>query len=561
MALSSIWIIKGIDARGADLLLSRIVPWGINGALTPISINSSLKPVDGLVSDLILDNHSLCRFASNDVYQPGFFISFEFAEPVDIFGFRFAGPSPQMWLYRHQISDGFNTCTLEGVPWVDSNLSPKPTKPLNFMSLPDTWVGNANMGSRAFRGCGVSADGKTILALYRNSAPFLSSDGGLTWVVASGAGTSSDWAGCAISDDVSVIACAPNGGYLRLSADGGATWTQVTSAGSRNWQQVYVSRSGQCLIAAGGIGQLWVSTDRGVNWVNKGSGSLYWRSCAISDDGLVSVALSSSGASYITYDGWVTRTLISSVNAWNGNCASMSADASVILICNDSGALLSKDGGASWVSQAYRKTAGNVPISCVVSTDGSVLMVGHMVGGVGYVSVSYNAGETWIDEGLPAATSAPNQVSTSSDGYLSVGGVYAGFLYLKIKPDPIYIPNENLHVDCLHQIISIGLTESDDACCKIVDTISYGDMEFGGNGIIYGTVKLQTQYGEDPLLRRVRLHRSRDGLLVRETWSDAQGNYRFDGLSTRYEYDVIAWDHEGQFRSTIANNLKPEVLP
>ncbi len=88
------------------------------------------------------------------------------------------------------------------------------------------------------------------------------------------------------------------------------------------------------------------------------------------------------------------------------------------------------------------------------------------------------------------------------------------------------------------------------------------DMEYGGNGVIYGTVE-QKLTGDTtlPLKRRVRLHRSRDGLLVRETWSDAQGNYRFDGLSTRYEYDVIAWDHEGQFRSTIANNLKPEVLP
>lgn len=87
------------------------------------------------------------------------------------------------------------------------------------------------------------------------------------------------------------------------------------------------------------------------------------------------------------------------------------------------------------------------------------------------------------------------------------------------------------------------------------------DTEHAGPGTIHGTVE-QKLSGDTtlPLKRRVRLHRSRDGLLVRETWSDAQGNYRFDGLSTRYEYDVIAWDHEGQFRSTIANNLKPEVL-
>lgn len=87
------------------------------------------------------------------------------------------------------------------------------------------------------------------------------------------------------------------------------------------------------------------------------------------------------------------------------------------------------------------------------------------------------------------------------------------------------------------------------------------DTEFGGLGCIYGTVELYAQAGNIPLPRRVRLHRSRDGLLVRETWSDAQGNYRFDGITERYTYDVIAWDHEGLQQSVVANDLTPEVMP
>jgi hypothetical protein len=87
------------------------------------------------------------------------------------------------------------------------------------------------------------------------------------------------------------------------------------------------------------------------------------------------------------------------------------------------------------------------------------------------------------------------------------------------------------------------------------------DTEFGGQGCIYGTVELYAQAGNIPLPRRVRLHRSRDGLLVRETWSDAQGNYRFDGITGRYKYDVIAWDHEGLQQSVVANDLTPEVMP
>ena len=64
-----------------------------------------------------------------------------------------------------------------------------------------------------------------------------------------------------------------------------------------------------------------------------------------------------------------------------------------------------------------------------------------------------------------------------------------------------------------------------------------------------------------PLARRVRLHDSRTGALLRQTWSQEDGSYEFRDLSPDLEFDVIAWDHEGQFRSTIANNLKPEVLP
>ena len=62
-----------------------------------------------------------------------------------------------------------------------------------------------------------------------------------------------------------------------------------------------------------------------------------------------------------------------------------------------------------------------------------------------------------------------------------------------------------------------------------------------------------------PLRRRVRLHRSVDGYLARETWSKADGSYEFSEISTRYEWDVIAWDHELQEYSTVANNQLAEV--
>lgn len=85
------------------------------------------------------------------------------------------------------------------------------------------------------------------------------------------------------------------------------------------------------------------------------------------------------------------------------------------------------------------------------------------------------------------------------------------------------------------------------------------DAECGGHGRIYGTVSRKDTPANVPLRRRVRLHRSVDGYLARETWSKADGSYEFREISTRYEWDVIAWDHERQEYSTVANNQLAEV--
>lgn len=87
------------------------------------------------------------------------------------------------------------------------------------------------------------------------------------------------------------------------------------------------------------------------------------------------------------------------------------------------------------------------------------------------------------------------------------------------------------------------------------------DVEFGGAGRIYGTVARKATPANTPQSRRVRLHRSVDGYLARETWSKADGSYEFREINARYEWDVIAWDHELQEFSTVANNQLAEVMP
>lgn len=87
------------------------------------------------------------------------------------------------------------------------------------------------------------------------------------------------------------------------------------------------------------------------------------------------------------------------------------------------------------------------------------------------------------------------------------------------------------------------------------------DYIHGGPGRITGTVE-EKGTPNAPLKRRVRLHRDVDGMLVRETWSDAvTGAYEFTDINPAYTYTAIATDYARNYRAVIADNLLPEVLP
>lgn len=78
---------------------------------------------------------------------------------------------------------------------------------------------------------------------------------------------------------------------------------------------------------------------------------------------------------------------------------------------------------------------------------------------------------------------------------------------------------------------------------------------FHGKGSIVGTVK-QASPDNLPISRRVYLIEEDSYIVVAEVWSDKDGNYRFDQLDERLHWTVLASDHEGNFRTVLANNLK-----
>lgn len=83
------------------------------------------------------------------------------------------------------------------------------------------------------------------------------------------------------------------------------------------------------------------------------------------------------------------------------------------------------------------------------------------------------------------------------------------------------------------------------------------DVECGGAGRIDGTTK-NVGSPDYPVSRRVRLHRKRDGVPVRETWSDAAGVYHFAHVRRDIEYVVTSHDHTGLYNAVISDSVIPE---
>lgn len=76
-----------------------------------------------------------------------------------------------------------------------------------------------------------------------------------------------------------------------------------------------------------------------------------------------------------------------------------------------------------------------------------------------------------------------------------------------------------------------------------------------GIGRVRGTVK-QKGTPDAPVFRKVRLVRERDGLVIREQWSDrVTGAYDFQYVDELQTWTVISYDYLNNFRAVVADNL------
>ena len=127
-------------------------------------------------------------------------------------------------------------------------------------------------------------------------------------------------------------------------------------------------RTGTKLVACVWNGQIYTSTDSGVNWTARDS-SRTWRGVASSSDGLKLVAYVYNGQIYTSTDSGANWTPRDSIRNWYG--VASSSDGSKLVACDNGGQIYtSTDAGTNWTPRGSNKNWYGV----ASSSDGSKLV-------------------------------------------------------------------------------------------------------------------------------------------------------------------------------------------
>lgn len=593
------WRIRGIETFSGtgDLEMSELRLWGKDTALDAgATLSSSLAPVAGNLSNLVDGNPSTtCRWSGSDARAPGFYIEWELPSAVDAWCARMASPARATAVVRYtleKLEDGVWLADEQGdLVYGGTGLSAAiVSQPVFEVPLGWSRVSGVTSGGYGHYGVAVSADRQTAVVTLGSSSSSrnsISKDGGRTWVQLP-MSSPSGFRGVGVSADGQVICIAGYGtasAKMHLSTDGGTTWTQPAGplAGSRGFWGVGVSANGQTILAVGTgtSAKVNVSTDGGATWSQPAGpvpGYAGYSGAAVSADGQTMIVTpygSQSGSQskpYFSKDGGVTWSLaaISMTSAHWYACA-VSADGQLLVVVGglDGYAArpwISKDGGSTWV-QATQDGGSSGTRGVSVSADGQKIVMTQFGGSSNYPFISRDGGTTWtttrgsLPTGLPD-TSRYYATAMSADGasVFVTTAETAGAVYMLKERDPTYTA-QSIAMRSSRTLSLTGLAPPPQGVLHtgFLSTGQFLDVEFGGKGRIFGTVARKNTPENVPLIRRVRLHRSADGLLARETWSKADGSYEFREINPHYEYDAVAWDHEMTYRTVVANNLVPEV--
>lgn len=143
----------------------------------------------------------------------------------------------------------------------------------------NTWRTNSTTPNG--EGCAMSADATTMLV---NGAPYLSTNSGTAWIVATNLQTEMR-AAAASADGMKLFAMGDAGVWASLNV--GTLWFKLTNAPTSGYGSIASSADGTHLILARHITSeaLFISTNSGLAWTTANVPSNYWGAVASSADG------------------------------------------------------------------------------------------------------------------------------------------------------------------------------------------------------------------------------------------------------------------------------------
>jgi hypothetical protein len=273
---------------------------------------------------------------------------------------------------------------------------------------------------RWWRNVAMSGDGKYQTAVTRNNLIYVSNDSGDTWTAKE---SSRFWTDVAMSSDGLIQTAVVDGGQIYVSIDAGDTWTAKDYV--ELWTGIDMSADGKYQTAISKSVSL-ISIDFGNTW--KQSYTVpetliynFWKSVAISSDGTAQTAVVNNGSIYVSTDSGDTWNDKGSVRAWSD--VSISTDGIIQTAVVKGGQIyVSTDSGNTWTPKASIEDW----VSISISSNG--LKQTAVVEG-GQIYVSTDSGDNWNDKNSVRAWS---DVSISTDGLKQTAVVNGGQIYVSI---------------------------------------------------------------------------------------------------------------------------------
>lgn len=244
--------------------------------------------------------------------------------------------------------------------------------------------------------------------------------------------TSRLWDAVASSADGSKLVAVVNGGQIYTSTNYGVNWTPRDS--NRAWSFVASSADGTKLVACVNGGQIYTSVNSGVSWSSRDA-SRAWSGVASSQDGvkLLAVVNGASGAIFTSENSgvnWTSRGALPNFTA----CATSGNGSNMVATVQGGQIYTSINGGFNWTPRDSNRSW-----TCVASsTDGSRLVAG-VNAGLLYVSPDYGA--TWIPTGVSANWTG---VACSSDGLRMIAVANGGGVYVSLDSGTSWAQRANL---------------------------------------------------------------------------------------------------------------------